>query len=294
MEPTAIFYHIDEFCKFIEQILQRKMLENGSQRRRSCKLTLSEVMTIAVMFHRSGYKNFKSFFLGSQEKLRNYFPNLVSYTRFIELRSAAAMPLLLFLKFVNNGLCTGHSIVDSTLLKTCHTRRESSHKTFKGWARKGKTSTGWFYGFKLHIVINGYGEIISFALTPGNVADNNQQLLLTLFKEIFGDVAGDLGYLINEKKREELRAMDINLITKKKKCMKSKAPMNNDDAALLKKRGIIETIIGVLKGQFSLEHSRHRSRLGFLAHIAATLTAYFFTTKKPQFYDENGLLKLAA
>jgi hypothetical protein len=35
------------------------------------------------------------------------------------------------------------------------------HKVFAGLAERGKTSTGWFFGFKLHLMINYHGELLN-------------------------------------------------------------------------------------------------------------------------------------
>jgi hypothetical protein len=130
--------------------------------------------------------------------MKGDFHALVSYNRFIELRQKAFLPLLIFLKL--NGLrqCTGISYIDSFPLEVCHVKRASSHKIFKGIAQKGKSSTGWFYGFKLHLVINHQGEVVAFCITPGNIADNNECVLIKLTKKLFGKLFGDRGYLVHE------------------------------------------------------------------------------------------------
>ncbi|EQA61964.1 transposase, IS4-like family protein [Leptospira alexanderi serovar Manhao 3 str. L 60] len=54
----------------------------------------------------------------------------------------------------------------------------------KDIAQRGKSSTGWFYGFKLHLIINDQGEILSFMITPGNVDDRNSKVIFPLVKNI--------------------------------------------------------------------------------------------------------------
>lgn len=295
MHIVEIFYQIDEFCKTFEKTINRNLLTDGSgKRNRSFKLSLSEVMTITIYFHESGYKSLKDYY----EKhvlinMRCDFHNLVSYNRFLELRAAAMPALVIFtqLNILNN--CTGISFIDSFALNVCHSRRIYSHKVFKGTAERGKTSVGWFYGFKVHIVINHKGEILSFFVTPGNTADNNENVLLKLTKNIVGKLFGDRGYIVNEELFKKLYANGIQLITKIRKNMKNKlVPMA--DKLLLRKRGVIESVGNILKGTLSLEHSRHRSITGFVCHIAATLIAYNFRESKPSIVDLSKAINMIA
>ncbi|AJA48427.1 transposase IS4 family protein [Clostridium pasteurianum DSM 525 = ATCC 6013] len=117
--------------------------------------------------------------------------------------------------------CTRISFIDSTILDVCHNRRIHSHKAFKGIAERGKSSTGWFYGFKLHLVINDKGEILSFYLIPRNVDDRDPKVIESLAKELFGKLFGDKGYLL-KKISDILYSKGIQLIKKIKKNMKNK------------------------------------------------------------------------
>lgn len=279
---VKIFYEIDEFCKQFEKQFSIKLLTSGNGiRKRSFNMELCEVMTISVFYHQSGYKTFKDYY----EKhvliyLRSEFPHLVSYNRFLELRNKAVVPLLAFILLRALNPCTGTSYIDSFPLNVCHPRRQSSHKVFKGLAQKGKTSTGWFYGFKLHLVINHKGEIITFYITSGNVADNNETLLLKLTKNLFGKMFGDRGYLINPDLFKKLYGKGVQVITRIRKNMKNKL-MPLDDKLLLLKRGVIESVGSILKESLSLEHSRHRSIFGFFCHVFSTIINYNFREKKP-------------
>ena len=128
-------------------------------------------MTILVSFHRSHYRTFKHYYTEYvAPHLRPYFPTLVSYTRFVELMPRALVPLCCSLH-TRKGRGTGIACIDSTPLGVCHNRRIATHKVFAGWATRGKTSMGWFYGFKLHLIVNDEGELLAFCLTPGHVDD---------------------------------------------------------------------------------------------------------------------------
>jgi len=293
MQLTEIFYEIDEFCKQFEKQIERRLLSDGKNKRnRAFQLSLSEVMTIMVCYHESGYKTFKDFY----EKhvlvyMKADFHPLVSYNRFLELRQNALAPLLMFLQL--NGLrrCTGISYVDSFPLKACHIKRSYSHKIFKGLAQKGKTSVGWFYGFKLHVVINHLGEIVAFCISPGNVSDNNENVLIKLTKKVFGKLFGDKGYLINKELFKKLYSKGVHLFTKIRKNMENKL-LSIQDKLLLRKRGTIESVGSILKESESLEHTRHRSLSGFFAHVIATLVAYSFRQNKPSIIDKSKIAGL--
>ena len=278
MDPVELFYQVDEFCKMYEQEIAKRLI--GEDNSKKSALYPSEVITLRIMFHTSGYKTFKDYFKRNRAELLSYFPKLVSYSRFIELCNELVMPFIVFAKIFCTVECDGMSYIDSTKLEVSHIRRASSHKTFKGIAAKGHTSVGWFFGFKLHLVTNIFGYIVDFDITAGNVADNNESLIKKLTKKLMGKLFGDRGYLLNKKLYAELLSKGLTVITKIRSNMKPQI-MTHEDRTALQKRGISETIIGILKESLSLEHSRHRSKYALFVHIASTLIAYFFRPNKP-------------
>jgi hypothetical protein len=213
------------------------------------------------------------------QHLCSEFPRLVSYNRFVELQQKATMPMAIFLKTFCLGQCTGISFVDSTPLKVCHIRREHSNKVFKGMATKGQCSVGWFFGFKLHLIINDRGEILDFMLTQGNVDDREPLKQKSFHDKIFGKLFGDKGYICKTL-FEQLFIDGIHLITKLRKNMKN-CLMHIHDKILLKKRALIETVNDELKNICQIEHSRHRSFENFLTNLLSGLIAYSFFPKKP-------------
>lgn len=278
---TTIFYEIDEFCKQFEKEYKKFLIKNGAQKRnKPSRLSMSETITICIYFHFSGYKNFKQYYVNHVcQYLSIEFPNLVSYSRFVELKQKVALPIAVFTQ-LNQNTCTGKTLIDSTAIEASHQRRIHSHKVFKDLAQRGKTSVGWFYGFKIHLTINEKGEILNFLITPGNVADNNEEVLMSVTKDLFGKVFGDKGYIVKSELFQKLYSQGIQFITKLRSNMKNKL-MPIEDKLFLRKRGLIETVIGILKEEFSMEHSRHRSIWGFFSHIFSTLAAYAFKAKKP-------------
>lgn len=283
-----IFYFTDEFCKEFYKTLEGVQLkaENSKKsRNKPCKLSDSEVITILIAFHLGGYRNLKHFYTQYvQIHLTSEFPETVSYNRFVELQQKALFPMVIFLKMMRLGSCTGISIVDSTPLRVCNNKRIFNHKVFDGIAQRGKSTMGYFFGFKLHLVVNEKGEILNFVITPGNVDDREPLKDTNFLSKIFGKLFADKGY-IGQKLFEQLFIDGIHLITGLKRNMKN-CLMSISDKIILRKRSIIETINDELKNICQVEHSRHRSFGNFLTNLISGLLAYSFLPKKPSIkYD---------
>ena len=208
--------------------------------------------------------------------LRQYFPAMPCYERFVTIQQRVFMPLMCFL-LSRLGQRTGIYYIDSTALAVCHNRRISRHKTFEGLAARGKTSMGWFFGFKLHLVFNQLNQIVALKLTPGNVADSKAVPSLT--KTLVGKLFGDKGY-IGKNLAEQLLRRGLALLTRVRKNMKS-LPLSMTDKMLLNARNRAETIIGHIKAFSSLNLPKHRSPLNAFLHILAALTAYQLNPIKP-------------
>ena len=187
--------------------------------------------------------------------------------------------MVLFLQFCCLGCCTGISIIDSTPVRVCHIKREKSHKVFQGMATKGKSTIGWFFGFKLHLVINDKGEIIQFLITQAHVDDRDPLNNKRFHEKIFGKLFADKGY-ISKDLFEHLFVDNIHLITKIRKNMKN-ALMHLYDKIALRKRAIIETVNDLLKNDCQIEHTRHRCLNNFIGNLVAGLIAYNLAPKKP-------------
>jgi hypothetical protein len=289
---TEIYFIIDEFFKEFDTIIREHSLDNPNTKKRNRKFTMSEseVMTILLLFHFGAFKNLKSFYVFYVQKhMQKDFPATVSYNRFVELQRKVCIPLAVFVKMMCLGKCTGISFIDSTPLRSCHIKREKQHKTFKGIAEKGQCSIGWFYGFKLHLIINDKGEILDFILTPGNVDDREPLKSMDLHKRIFGKLFGDKGY-ISKDLFEQLFVDGVHLITKLRKNMKN-ALMLLQDRIMLRKRALIESVNDELKNMCQIEHTRHRSFDNFVINILAALAAYSFFPKKPSINTNTDIIE---
>ena len=211
--------------------------------------------------------------------MKGYFPNAVSYNRFVELEQRVFFKLVFFLKLFAFGRCTGISFVDSTMILVCHNLRRYANKVFKDVATDGKGTMGWCHGFKLHLLCNDRGEIITFCLTAANVDGRNPKVWKVLAKDLYGKVFADRGY-ISPKLFDSLFDNGIQQVYGIKTNMKNRL-MSFYHKMMLRKRYIIETINDLLKNKAQLMYSRDRSITNFLVNLVAVLGAYCFFENKP-------------
>jgi hypothetical protein len=247
-----------------EPLLNQMLLpEVSGQKLPKSRLTLSEIMTILIGFYGSPYRTFKDFYkLQVIPGWSKALPNLVSYNRLVELMSRALLGLCCYFHSCRLGSVTGVSFIDSTGIKVCHNNRARSHKVFAELAEWGKNSMGFYFGFKLHLVINDFGEILNFQVTPANVDD--RRVVPELTQEISGKIFGDKGY-ISSRLFKELHERGLQLISRLKKNMKNKLMLLSDKMRL-NQRGIIESVNDPLKNMCQIEHTRHRKVANFMVN----------------------------
>lgn len=268
----SIFCEIDDFCKELDNYLSGKLLTGPTKNQRGpeCCLSISEIMTILILFQSTRFRDFKNFYQGFVTRYwHDYFPSLPSYARFIVLIKRAIFPMTLFAQ-IKGGKRTGIYYIDSSCLPVCHLKRARRHKTFDDIAEYGRTSVGWFFGLKLHIVINDQGELLTFKITRGNRSDCQEAQ--SLLAALQGLAFGDKGY-ISKKLFDALFQQGLKLITRQRKNMKE-AVKTDYEKQLLNQRGIIETVIGHLKHHYHVWHTRHRSVINAMTHLVAALAAY--------------------
>lgn len=291
---TQIFCDIDDFCNAEEDSYLHQPFNEASEILETLELSkspwnsrlaLSEVMSILILFHHfNGFRHFKAFYAYVCMHMKNAFPDLVSYSRFVELTKDTCLPLFFYLQ-TRFGTMTGISFVDSTKIVVCHNKRIYSNKVFNELARRGKSTMGWFYGFKLHLITNEQGELLAFDLTPGNVDDRAPIPHMT--DGLSGSLFGDKGY-ISKALTKKLNEKGLKLVTPIRKNMKNKLLLI-EDKILLRKRSIIETINDLLKNSCYIDHTRHRSPMNFLVNLIAGLIGYTYRDKMPaiKFSDQD-------
>lgn len=285
---NTLFCFVDDFCKIYEKMSKNVLIASNKQRIRKTTMSLSEIITIAILFHISPIRNFKCFYLYYLQKRHGKdFKKFISYNRFVELMPRIILPLSLLLHALK-GEETGTYFIDSTKLQICHNKRISSNRVFKGIAKKGKSSYGWFLGFKLHLVINDKGQIISIKITKGNIDD--REPVEELLKNLKGSTYADKGY-IKHNLFLKLLAKGLRFIYGIRSNMKNYL-MPVKDKILLRKRSLIESSFNILKNQMNLEHTRHRSPLNFIVNILSCLVAYCFKVNKPKIKGWEDKIKI--
>lgn len=271
-----IFCQIDDFCQNVANWAKENEVHCVSFHG---QMQVSELLTILVFYHHSGYKNFQyyyqSFVLGDGASC---FPRAVSYKRFLTLipRCFNHLLVLAHVQCIIKSQKTGVYFADSKKLPVCDNRRIHSNRVFKGIANRGKSSTGWFYGLKLHLVINNLGQVINFLVTPANVSDN--KVLEKLFENIKGECYADKGYLT--KLFQKFFNKGLHIVSKIRNNMKNQL-MPLQQKWWLMKRGVIESVNDLLMTVFDIDHTRHRSPINAITHAIAGLIAYSFYDVKP-------------
>lgn len=285
----SLFIFVDDACHALKNYTESHWLNRGNTPKKKSKLPAlseSEIILILVYYHYSGYKNFeyyyKQFVLTD---LKSYFPKAPSYSHFLSLQSRVGLILAILMQILcKNAKKTSIYYIDSKKVPVCDNLRIGSHKVFKEFAARGKSSTGWFYGFKVHLVINNWGEIVSFQLSSANKSDNNEDILQDLLANLKGICVGDKGYLT--KLWAKFYENGLKIVHKIRNNMKNKL-LSCQEKYYLAKRGLIESVNDILDSVFDLTHSRHRKVENAFCHILSCLIAYQFYPNKPNVYFEN-------
>ena len=276
MDLNLLSHKIHALVKQLDE-QNRELLENWrGSRGFPPRLALAELLTFMTYFHYCRFTDFKAFCQHMQRHHSDTFPQLLHYktlcawqTRLLQICQA----IMLMQKAVN----TEEKFIDSTHLDICHPIRADRNRIALYAARKGKNSMGWHHGFKLHLVINRMGQIVGYDITAGNADDRNS--VEKMCRERGGSVYAERGYLSKDLVAGLLKK-GIRLVTRNR-CNMPRKELSSQDRELLKKRTIIETIIGMLKGRHHIEHTRHRSYAGFVVSVLMGLIAYCLHSSKP-------------
>ena len=281
---TEIFCIADDFCKEFESEISKNALPSSPDApkcRRQRMMSDAEVITILICFHFNSFRNFKHYCLYCVcRHWKHLFPKTFSYNRFVEVMPRCFIAMTMFLKPACFGECSGISFIDSTCVPAVHNKRQFSMKVFKGIAGKGKSTMGWYVGFKLHLLCNENGEILNFVLTMANVDDRNENVMDVLTDKVFGKLYADKGY-ISQSLFGKLFNDGIHIVTGLRSNMKQHM-MPLYDKLMLRKRCVIESINDMLKNVAKPVHTRHRSVHNFIMNMLAAMGAYCFFVVKPK------------
>lgn len=272
--------------KFTKNGKKNKLIPGDRTRQRSGEMSLAELLTIIIYFQLSPCKDLKNYYLYYLPiKYKAHFSNLIRYSRMIQLMPRLLPPISVLLHLIR-GEQTGIYYVDSTKLQICHNKRTNSHRV-KGLANMGKSSYGWFMGFKLHLIINHKGEFMAIKITKANTADS--MLLNELSKNLIGKIYGDKGY-ISSQLFKQLFARGLWLFTGIRKTMKNQL-IELQNKILLRKRSLIESVFNILKNRINLEHTRHRSPINFLVNILSSVAAFALKSLPKSLITTNSLIQ---
>lgn len=284
---VEIYCNSDDFCKEFEPWFQSKQIgKRAGKPTRVPALSLSECMTIMILYHHSGMKCFEYYYRQVVLKsIRSYFPKAPCYERFVQLIPRTTLPLFMFVNLHRCGKLVGWYYADSKKMPMCDNLRIKSNKVFKGFAGRSKSSTGWFYGLKMFLVINPYGEIIKCFITPANIADNNASMMKKLFNNLKQFVFADKGF-ISQSVFEYFYEQGLKIVTTIRSNMKRKLRPMFEKLALMK-RGVIESVNDILMTICDVDHTRHRSPVNAIAHAYAGVAAYSYLDKMPTIFKNN-------
>lgn len=281
---TDLFVFVDDFVAGLEKDHCTKHLQYSETKGMPTRipgLSSSEIICILLLFQDSPCRNFKFFYHSFLQLYQSEFPQIPCYHRFVTLmpRVLGHLAILLY-SLLSPG--NGTAYVDATSLAVCHPKRISRNKVFKGIAKIGKTTKGWFFGFKLHLIVDLRGNLVRVKLTPGNVDD--RAVIDQMTQNMTGLLFGDKGY-ISKELFLKLYKRGLKLVTGLKRSMQNiLQPLH--EKILLCKRSLIETVFDYLKNKLMLEHSRHRSPVNMILHVLSTLIVYQLKPSKPSIsYD---------
>ena len=217
-----IFCDCDDFCNIVEKFPTPKLLTGRCNPTRKPAISLSECMCIMIMYHHSGMKCFQYYYEEIVlSTMKSYFPKAPSYNRFIELIPRTTLMLFLFVNLFRRGRTTGYYFADSKKLPVCDNLRIRSNKVFRGIAGRSKSSTGWFYGLKLFLVINPFGQVMNCFVVSAHWADNNYDIMKKLFKRLKGFVFADKGF-ISKQAFDFFYQIGLKIVTTIRSNMKNK------------------------------------------------------------------------
>ncbi len=282
MELTALYTTIDDFFKEIMKLKSWNELSKTwyGKRGPKRKLSLSETVTLNVLRFSIRITDLKSFHRLAKDKYNREFPNIPNYENFLKATNKSSELTLLFLEYllnINRINTTGKNhFIDSTSLKVCYNYNIYNHKVNSDIAQRGKSTKGWFYGFKLHGICNEYGDLEKILFTPGNINDN--KTLERMVEDIEGTVTCDAGYLVKKDVFQRIfnNYRKVYIATRKN----MKRIMTKEQQNLFKARSRIETTWGVLKERFNLEYRLARSPHGLFRHYFYSLISFLLYNRE--------------
>ena len=278
MDLNSLSHKIHALVKQLDE-QNSELLENWrGSRGFPPRLALAELLTFMTYFHYCRFTDFKAFCHHMRQHYSSVFPQLLHYKTLCAWRTRLIKICQAILRLMTQKAAnTEEKFIDSTHLDICHPIRADRNRIALYAARKGKNRMGWHCGFKLHLAINRFCEIIGYEISAGNVDD--RKFVEDICEGKNGSIYADRGYL-SAALSTSLAKKSLRLVTRNR-CNMPRKELSSHDRKFLKKRGIIETVIGVLKSRNHIDHTRHRSFKGFTVNVLMGLIAYALHPNKP-------------
>ena len=266
------FYHM-----FIKTEAGKKNLAfYYGQRGPTRRMSVPEVMTLnlARIFDRTS--DLKTFHKNASVNYISFFPDMTNYENFLKATNKATGFILAFIQFqlyLNQKKCIENTFyLDSTPISVCENRYISSHKVMKSVASRGKSTKGWFYGFKLQGVCTKDGTVVKLCFRPGK--EHDSQAFNDSTKGLFGTFVTDAGYLLKKEELEKMYESGRKPVTATRKNMNR--IMTSEQHQLLLNRNRIENVWSVMKLNYNLIYHKARSVTGMFRHFFYSISAFLF------------------
>jgi len=279
----ALYCFVDDFFQNFQHTDGFKILFQKWQGKRGpqCRLSISEVVTLNLVrffLHIQDVKHFHKLVVSTYAAL---FPAMPNYENFLKTTNKSCGFILALLRYLiylnqiqNHGL---PHFVDSTPLPVCENRYINSHRVAKAIATRGKSTKGWFYGFKLHGVCSLTGTLEQIMFTTGS--EHDSQAVEKLTEGLEGLFVADAGYLLKPEVLQRLYETHRRFWSATRKNMKR--IMSEQQAKLLRRRNRIETVWGVLKERFQLVYHAARSITGLFRHYFYSIACFLISQRYP-------------
>ena len=274
----TLYCIVDDFInKILETSVGKKNLalyygRRGPRRR----MSIADVVTLNLVriFDRTG--DLKTFHKNAQVYYATYFPNLTNYENFLKATNRSIGFIMAFVQYqlyLNRMNCTEDVFyVDSTPITVCENRYIPSHRVTKGFASRGKSTKGWFFGFKLQGICTADGTLVKLSFRPGR--EHDSRAFVDITEGLEGTFVTDAGYLLKESELKKMFDSGRKPCTATRKNMKRM--LTEEQFLLLSKRNRIENVWSVMKLNYNLIYHRARSVKGMFRHFFYSISAFLF------------------
>ena len=271
---------VESFFKYFEgnfhmnHLLQQYYGKRGFRQR----LSITDIMALNIYRFFMEISNLKAFHRFVQKFHKKEYPNLPNYENFMKATNKSLPFMVFFVNAIlakNRALCKNKEahFIDSTPVEVCKNNKISRHRVTKGYSSRGKSTKGWFFGFKLHGICTDDMTVENLIFTTGSVHDSKMAKDVT--KEIIGKAFADAGYQLKPEILSELADNGLFMHNATRKNMNRLISKEQFD--FIEKRNVIETVWSVLKGSFDLVYTRARSMKGMFRHFFYSIAAFLLS-----------------